>query len=120
MANDQCSKDKQSEIQQIEALNCFTELSEIEQESLAGGYDLSSGFDFLIFQDTAIDTFGESQTSISNNDGLNAVNTTRTGYSFRQTTLVLAFSRFGGGTCKNNPLAMLFGLFQQFGLGGGR
>lgn len=89
------------------------ELSETEQESLAGGNSLAAGFDAVFFQQTEINTFAESQADISNNDGdLSASSLSRTGYSFRQTTL--AFFSFGsGGGGQGNPLLMIAGFFRN-------
>ena len=69
-------------------VGALMELSEAEQESLAGGNSLAAGFDAVFFQQTEINTFAEDQTNISNTDGnLSISSLSRTGYSFRQTTL---------------------------------
>ncbi|MDJ0702985.1 MAG: hypothetical protein QNJ46_06860 [Leptolyngbyaceae cyanobacterium MO_188.B28] len=94
----------------VEAL---MELSETEQESLAGGNSLTAGFDAVIFQQTEINTFAEDQTNISNADGnLSASSLTRTGYSFRQTTLAFFSFGSGGGGFQNNPLSMIASFFR--------
>ena len=89
------------------------ELSETEQQSLSGGNDLAAGFNAVFFQQTEINTFAESQTDIANGDGnLNASSLSRTGYSFRQTTL--AFFSFGaGGGVQSNPFLMIASFFRN-------
>ena len=89
------------------------ELSEAEQESLAGGNSLAAGFDAVFFQQTEINTFAEDQTDISTADGnLSASSLTRTGYSFRQTTLAFFSFGSGGGGFQNNPLSMIASFFR--------
>lgn len=85
----------------------LTELSTSQEESVSGGFEMAP---ILFFQDTAIDTFAESQTSIENQDGLSASSSTKTGYSFRQTT----FAIFGGGNCQMSSLFRIFDLFRRF------
>ena len=90
------------------------ELSEAEQESLAGGNDLATGFDAVLFQQTEINTFAEGQINISNNDGnLAASSLSRTGYSFRQTTLAFFSFGLGGGGLQSNPMLMIASFFRN-------
>ncbi|NDJ19534.1 hypothetical protein [Myxacorys almedinensis] len=85
----------------------FTELSATQEESVAGGCDMAPS---LFFQETAIDTFGESQMSVGNQDGLSASSSTRTGYSFRQTT----FAIFGGDNFQASSFLRILDLFRRF------
>ena len=85
----------------------LTNLSASQEESVSGGFEIAP---IVFFQETAIDTFGASQMSLHNQNGLSAESSTRTGYSFRQTT----FALFGGGNFQMGSLFKLFDLFQRF------
>lgn len=79
----------------------LVDLSESQQESLSGGmlrislkeYDGSDTTDnFVFFQQTAIDTFGEGQTQISSGEsGPSLSSSSRSAYSLRQTTFTFSF-----------------------------
>lgn len=79
----------------------LTELTTEQEATISGGFQE----DFLLFQETAIDTFADNQTSITSQEGLNAASRNRTGYRFRQTTVLF----FG-----QNSFARLFDLFRRF------
>lgn len=81
----------------------LTDLSTTQEESVSGGFD-------LFFQDTAIETFGESQMSIENQNGFSGFSENRTGYRFRQTT----FALFGSSRQQMASLFQLFDLFRRF------
>lgn len=85
----------------------MVELSTEQEETVTGGGGFyrqpQTGF---FFQDTAIDTFGESQTNLETASGANLASSTRTGYRFRQTTLAF-FGDF-------SSLSQLFNLFRRF------
>jgi hypothetical protein len=83
----------------------LTELTTEQEATIAGGFQ----GDFLLFQDTAIDTFADNQTSITSQAGLSATSRNRTGYRFRQTTLLFGGSEFG-----RNSFVRLFDLFRRF------
>ncbi len=85
----------------------LTDLSATQEESVSGGFEMAP---IVFFQETAIDTFGESHMSLHNQDGLSAESSTRTGYSFRQTT----FALFGGSNFEMGSLFKLFDLFRRF------
>lgn len=84
----------------------LTDLSATQEEMVSGGVELTP---ILLFQDTTIDTFGESQMTLENQDGLSATSASRTGYRFRQTT----FAIFGGAE-QSFSLFRLFDLFRRF------
>jgi hypothetical protein len=84
----------------------MNELTPEQEATISGGFRM--GEDFLMFQDTSIDTFADSQTSLASQDGLSATTRNRTGYKFRQTTFVF----FGGGG--RGSLGRIFELLRRF------
>ncbi|MBW4613150.1 MAG: hypothetical protein KME21_07680 [Desmonostoc vinosum HA7617-LM4] len=95
----------------IKKSDYLTDLSTAEEEKINGGFE---GF-FL--QQTAIDSFAEDQTRLSNGNGLNLSSNSRTGYSFRQFTLAFtsSSSRRRGRRGGSNPMAFLFQFLRGFG-----
>ncbi|BAU14660.1 hypothetical protein LEP3755_52110 [Leptolyngbya sp. NIES-3755] len=85
------------------------ELSAEQEETVTGGLRRQPGLfsqqPGFFFQDTAIDTFGESQTSLDTGAG-KFDSSSRTGYRLRQTT----FAFFGDFSA----LSQLFSLFRRF------
>lgn len=79
----------------------LTELSDQEQETVTGGFDLG-GFNFFFFQTTDITSFAERQSNASGNGGnVSGSTSANAGYRFSQTTL--AFSSFGRGRRRSLP-----------------
>lgn len=88
----------------------FTELSELEQETVGGGcfFDM---FESFFFQQTDIRTFAEAE---ANDSTTNSSASQRTGYSFSQTTLAFTsprFSRRRSGYGRRSRFSSLFNLF---------
>jgi hypothetical protein len=95
--------------------NLLVELSDKEQETVAGGIGLQDLFGSVIFQQTDTDTFAEATTTLS--DGSSA--TRRTGYRSSQTTfgipLLSLFGGGGGGRRSRRRMNMFNLLFSLFG-----
>jgi len=103
-----------SQMTEFKDSNLLVELSEREQETVAGGASLQDLFGSIFFQQTDIDTSAEATTTF--NDGTSA--TRRTGYKMSQTTFSLPIlSLFGGGGRRSsrrsrmNMFSLLFSLF---------
>lgn len=89
----------------------LVELSEQEQETVAGGCALA-GFSYFFFQQTDIDTFAENEAEVSDSNGFRGSSLARTGYRFSQTTLAFGSFLFDP---KPQPRGFLSGLFGLFG-----
>lgn len=95
--------------------NLLVELSDKEQETVAGGAGLQDIFGSIIFKQTDVDTFAEATTTLS--DG--SSDTRRTGYKSSETTFSIPIlSLFGGGgggrrssRRRMNMFSLLFSLF---------
>ncbi|MBD2309263.1 hypothetical protein H6G17_27780 [Chroococcidiopsis sp. FACHB-1243] len=104
-----------SQMTEIKDTALFVELSDREQESVAGGAGLQDLFGPIVFQQTDIDTSAEATTNF--NDGSSS--TRRTGYKMSQTTFVMPLlSLFGGGgggrrsrRSRMNMFSLLMSLF---------
>ncbi|MBE9013070.1 hypothetical protein IQ250_22990 [Pseudanabaenaceae cyanobacterium LEGE 13415] len=83
----------------------ITELSTEQEETVTGGFRRQPQTGFF-FQDTAIDTFGESETSFETPSRASIGSSSRTGYRLRQTT----FAFFGDFS----SLSQLFDLLRRF------
>jgi hypothetical protein len=85
-----------SEPTQSENPKLFVELSEQEQETIAGGFDLSDLFGFFFFDQSDIDTSATNAVSFSRGDG-NISSLSNTNYRSRRTTLAfgIPMSRSG-------------------------
>lgn len=72
----------------------LTELSEQEQQAVTGGVSLDD-FAYFFFQQTAIESFADDQTTLSANGGNPKVSSSsKTGYKFFQTTLAFSVPIF--------------------------
>jgi hypothetical protein len=95
----------------------LTELSESEQEAVTGGVSLADDFASFFFQQTAIETFADDQTTLSANGGNPKVSSSsKTGYKFFQTTLAFSIPVFSkrrsrGGA--NMSIGSLFNFLQN-------
>ena len=76
----------------------LTELSNQEQETVAGGFNLGK-FGYFFFQQTDIESIADHQSNISgNNGGLSGSSSSKAGYRFSQTTLAFGSLMFGMGS----------------------
>jgi hypothetical protein len=103
-----------SQMTKFKDTDLLVELSDREQETVAGGAGLQDLFGSIFFQQTDIDTSAEATTTF--NDGTSA--TRRTGYKLSQTTFSIPLlSLFGGGggrrsrRSRMNMFSLLFSLF---------
>jgi hypothetical protein len=84
-----------SQITKFKDSEFFVELSDKEQETVAGGAGLADLFGSIFIQHTDIDTSAEAITTL---DGGNASAIRRTGYKMSQTTISIPIlALFGGG-----------------------
>jgi hypothetical protein len=89
------------------------ELSEPEQEAVAGGFGLGDIFSSFFFQKTDIETYAEADTHIAP-AGISA--SRRTGYRLSQVTLAFTSLSFGGRRSRRpgrSRLNNVFNLFQD-------
>jgi len=86
----------------------LVELSEPEQESVAGGFALEDMFESFFFQQTDIDTFAEAQ---FNDSQTGRSSLQRTGYRLSQITLAFTSPRFGGGRSRYRRSRRMGGIF---------
>jgi hypothetical protein len=96
-----------------DSLQFLAELSEQEQEAIAGGFGLEDFFGSFFFQKTDIDTFAEDRTNISNDVSISR----RTGYKLSQITLAFTMPLFGGGRgsrSRRSRMRNIFSLFQDY------
>jgi len=102
-----------SQMTKFKDTDLLVELSDREQETVAGGANLQDLFGSIFFQQTDIDTSAEATTTF--NDGTSA--TRRTGYKLSQTTFSIPLlSLFAGGRRRSrrsrmNMFSLLFSLF---------
>lgn len=79
----------------------LTELSNQEQETVAGGFNLGK-FGYFFFQQTDIESIADHQSNISgNNGGLSGSSSSKAGYRFSQTTLAFGSLMFGMGRSRS-------------------
>lgn len=97
----------------VEDAELLKELSEPEQEAVAGGFGLGDIFSSFFFQKTDIDTSAEADTHIA---PLGISSSRRTGYSSSQVTLAFTTSSFGGRKSRRpgrSRMNNIFSLFQS-------
>jgi hypothetical protein len=102
-----------SQMTEFKDSNLLVELSDQEQETVAGGASLRDLFGSIFFQQTDIDTSAEAITTF---DGGSASAIRRTGYKMSQTTISIPIlALFGGGgrrsSRRSNVFSLLRGLF---------
>lgn len=98
-----------STYKELENSQLLIQLSEQEQEAMAGGLALQ-GFDYFFFQQTDIRSFADNQLNVSD-AGLSS--SQQTGYSFSQTTIAIGSPVFSqGGRCHRHASISLGSLFR--------
>lgn len=79
----------------------LTELSNQEQETVAGGFNLGK-LGYFFFQQTDIESIADHQTNISGgNNGVSGSSSSKAGYRFSQTTLASGSLMFGMGRTRS-------------------
>lgn len=79
----------------------LTELSNQEQETVAGGFNLGK-FGYFFFQQTDIESIADHQSNISANNGVSGSSSSKAGYKFSQTTLAFGSFMFGMGRTRSH------------------
>lgn len=90
----------------------LVELSEQEQETVAGGCAMG-GFAAFFFQQTDIETFAEDHTSFSGR-ALKGSSSSRTGYKFSQTTFGFSFFPFNRRGRRRHGRGMMGNIFDEW------
>lgn len=82
----------------------FAEVSETDQEKIAGGSGLG-GLDFFYFDQINVETYASNDTSLSSigNDGRQMTGTSNSNSAYRLSRTTLAFGSFGGSRWGFSP-----------------